>query len=568
MCRVKRGGYRHAAITVARIGVLTIAVSSIFHFTEQTPAGVKAPSAAAGVPMHWPFAPETGDEIMRLAFRVDASLEIGSGHLARCVSLGQALIELGWQVVYVVRRLDAVAERLLINQPASTVLWLNQPHVAYNPLPDDGPAHHAWAKVSASQDASDTVQALRTFGPDWVVIDHYAFDSRWHRRVAKELGCSIGAIDDLGDRDLDVDLLVDQNWHADHSLKYAGHLASGAKGLFGPRFALLSTVYRHARRYQFSEEVRSIGIFLGGTDVANYSLVALRACLEVVHFSGDIELIVRSTHPNLQSLASYCSRWPQVRISQDQPDLASFFVRHDLQIGAGGGATWERCCVGAPSILVVFAENQRRVVDGIVRLGLAAKAEPPDMNGLAHAVQALIVDAPGRQRMAAAGPVLVDGWGCTRVALVLSKDRIALRPATQEDVEMAYLWRNAESTRRFFRDPRPVDWSVHVEWWSQTLKRPDRHLLVGVVNSFPIGIVRLDMVQPNEVEISLYLAPELTGLGLGSALLRAANSWVSTQLPHVSWVRADVDSGNAKSARAFEAAGYSQFSERSWLIKV
>ncbi len=155
-----------------------------------------------------------------------------------------------------------------------------------------------------------------------------------------------------------------------------------------------------------------------------------------------------------------------------------------------------------------------------------------------------------------------------RVALVLSKDRVALRPATQEDIETAYLWRNAESTRRVFRDPRPVDWSVHIEWWGQMLKRPDRHLLVGVVQSFQIGIVRLDLVQPDEAEISLYLAPELTGLRLGSALLRAASAWVSTQLPQVSCVRADVDPGNENSARAFEAAGYSQCSDRSWLIKV
>lgn len=505
---------------------------------------------------------------MRLAFRVDASLEIGSGHLARCLSLGQALVDLGWQVVYVVRRLDAVAEQLLTNQTAPTVLWLHQPEVAYSAPLDDVPAHHAWAKVGALQDASDTVQALKAFDPNWVVVDHYAFDSRWHSRVKSDLGCSIGAIDDLGDRRLDVNLLIDQNWEADHSLKYVGRLAAGAEVLCGPRFALLSKVYRQARRYRFSEEVRSIGIFLGGTDVANYSLVALRACLEGAHFAGDIELMVRSTHPHLQALIAYSSHWPQVKIVLDQPDLASFFARHDLQIGAGGGATWERCCVGVPSVLVAFAENQRRVVDGVVGLGLARKSEPPNMNGLARAVRSLIADAPCRQRMAADGPTLVDGWGCMRVALALSRDRVTLRRATQKDVETAYLWRNAESTRRFFRDPSPVNWSVHVEWWSQTLERPNRHLLIGVVGSCDIGVVRFDLVQPDEVEVSLYLAPELTGLGLGSALLRAARYWVSSQLSQVRQVRADVDPGNSKSARAFEAAGYSLSSDRSWLIKV
>lgn len=505
---------------------------------------------------------------MRLAFRVDASLEIGSGHLARCCSLGQALVDLGWQVVYVVRRLDAVSERLLANQLAPTVLWLDQPEVAYSTPLDDVPAHHAWARVDALQDARDSVKALKVFDPDWVIVDHYAFDSRWHNRVQSDLGCYIGAIDDLGDRSLNVNLLIDQNWEADHGLKYAGCLAAGAEVLFGPRFALLSKGYRHARRYRFSEEVKSIGIFLGGTDVANYSLVALRACLEGAHFAGDIELMVRSTHPHLQALVAYGACWSQVRITLDQPDLASFFARHDLQIGAGGGATWERCCIGVPSVLVAFAENQRRVVDGVVGLGLASKAEPPNMDGFARAVRGLIGDALSRQRMAADGPTLVDGWGCMRVALTLSRDRVTLRRATQEDVDTAYLWQNAGSTRRFFRDPRAVSWDVHVEWWSRTIERHDRHLLIGVVGSCDIGVVRFDLVQPDEVEVSLYLAPELTGLGLGPALLRAARSWVSSELPQVRRICADVDTGNSRSARAFEAAGYSQSSDRSWLIKV
>jgi UDP-2,4-diacetamido-2,4,6-trideoxy-beta-L-altropyranose hydrolase len=505
---------------------------------------------------------------MRLAFRVDASLEIGSGHLVRCLSLGQALADLGWQVVYVVRRLDAVAERLLTNQAASTVLWLDRPGVDYNAPLHDAPAHHAWARVSVLQDASDTVQAVKAFDVDWVIVDHYAFDSRWHSLVEGGLGCSIGAIDDLGDRSLGVNLLIDQNWEDDHARKYVGRLAASTEVLFGPRFALLSNAYRQARRYQFSEEVRSIGIFLGGTDVANYSLVALRACLEGAHFAGDIELMVRSTHPHLQELVSYSARWPQVKIILDQPDLASFFARHDLHIGAGGGATWERCCVGVPSVLVTFAENQRRVVDGIVGLGLAEKAEPPDMDGLARSVRNLMDDVSGRQRMASDGPALVDGWGCTRVALALSRDRVMLRRATQEDVEMAYRWRNAGSTRHFFRDPCPVNWDAHVEWWGRTLERSDRNLLIGVVGFCNIGVVRFDLVQPDEVEVSLYLAPELTGLGLGSALLRAARSWVSSQLPKVRRVCADVDPLNSNSVRAFEAAGYSQSSGRSWLMKV
>ena len=54
------GNYQHMVDAVTQAGASAVAAASIFHFTEQTPAGAKAALAAAGVPVRWPFAPETG----------------------------------------------------------------------------------------------------------------------------------------------------------------------------------------------------------------------------------------------------------------------------------------------------------------------------------------------------------------------------------------------------------------------------------------------------------------------------------------------------------------------------
>lgn len=48
-----------------------------------------------------------------VAIRVDASATIGTGHLKRCLSLVQALIEQGAQVSLVARALDGVAATVL-----------------------------------------------------------------------------------------------------------------------------------------------------------------------------------------------------------------------------------------------------------------------------------------------------------------------------------------------------------------------------------------------------------------------------------------------------------------------
>jgi cyclase len=46
---------------VTQAGASAVAAASIFHFTEQTPAGAKAALAAAGVPVRPAYRPDGGD---------------------------------------------------------------------------------------------------------------------------------------------------------------------------------------------------------------------------------------------------------------------------------------------------------------------------------------------------------------------------------------------------------------------------------------------------------------------------------------------------------------------------
>ena len=54
------GNYQHMVDAVIQAGASAVAAASIFHFTEQTPAGAKAALAAAGVPVRQAFQPDGG----------------------------------------------------------------------------------------------------------------------------------------------------------------------------------------------------------------------------------------------------------------------------------------------------------------------------------------------------------------------------------------------------------------------------------------------------------------------------------------------------------------------------
>lgn len=499
----------------------------------------------------------------RVALRVDASATMGTGHLRRCLSLAQALVELGALVDLLVRRLDEVASQVLSDSIPDTrlnVLWLPAPASPFVPEAE-GPPHQAWSGVPWNQDALETVALLRDAPPDWLVVDHYAFEARWHGLVRQNLGCRLLAIDDLADRALDVDVLLDQNLDADHRAKYAACLRRKPRWLTGPRYALLSAAYRDAPGYQFHEPVRSLGIFTGGTDPGGASAQVLKICRHS-GFVGAIEIASSSANPHLAELRAACAATPGTSLTLDEPNLAGFFARHDLQVGAGGGATWERCCIGVPTISLVLAANQMVVAPVLDKLGVLRAARldghsaPEDMPTLSQVLAVLLADQNARRSLGERAALLVDGRGSQRVALSLLRDALRLRPATSDDGQMLHSWRNHPAVRAVSGAQAHILFADHLVWMHRVLTAGDRWLFVAEMGQLPVGCIRFDRLTADRVEVSLYLDPDLQGLGLGQCLLLAGERTMRGHLGHDFAVIARVLPRNTASQHLFEACGY------------
>jgi UDP-2,4-diacetamido-2,4,6-trideoxy-beta-L-altropyranose hydrolase len=499
---------------------------------------------------------------MRVAIRVDASARIGTGHVRRCLSLADALRRAGAEVAFVTRDLGADAGAMIAAQGFHFALLPAPRPDAANDLHAASVPHAAWAQVPQALDAEQTCAALAGYRPRWMLVDHYAFDALWHAQAARCLDARIAVIDDLADRSLDCELLVDHNLSADHRAKYAEVLPRTTRILGGPRFALLAPAYRAVPRYRFSETVSSIGIFMGGGDFGDFTSLALRACREQAGFSGPVEVVTTRANPHLERLRALAARDPGVTLQLDLPDLAAFYARHDLHIGAGGGAAWERCCIGVPAIVLVCADNQQDVVAGLVGAGLAVRPDAQDAPSLGRAVAELVVDASRRRALHERCLGIVDGRGAERVALAMVRDAISLRAAVPGDGAGIFQWRNDERTRRYFRDQRELGLEEHLRWWSTVLADPARDLLIARCGQIDVGVVRFDR-DGARAEISVYLDPGLAGFGLGVAVIESAIRWAleRTTIEHFD---AEVLPANTASAAAFARAGFSSSDGTHW----
>jgi UDP-2,4-diacetamido-2,4,6-trideoxy-beta-L-altropyranose hydrolase len=488
---------------------------------------------------------------MNVAFRVDASSVIGLGHLKRCLSLAKTLRNLGSNCFFLCSDLGFNCCAIVESEGfACTVL----PTLAYPQSTRD--KIHADAGWHA--DAHHSLAALAPIAPDWVVVDHYGLDRGWHETIRNEARCRIAVIDDLADRDLDCDLLLDQNHDDDHTRKYSGRHQGKTICLFGPHYALLDPVYAHAAKYQFSPDVRSIGIFMGGMDARNVSGRIIEA-LDMAGYDGPVEIVTTSGNPALPKLKAQALRRTNTDILVDLPNLAGFFARHDLQIGAGGSSTWERCCIGAPAMLIPFVENHNIVLDSLAKLKVATAVPWGwETGSLAEKIGEAYADSNCRRLQSKQGMALVDGEGAVRVALAILRDKLRLRPATANDCRQAFNWRNAPNVRDVSHNREPIEWESHVRWFSKMLSGSSRRLFVAIVGDRDVGHIRLDSGDDGE-EVSFYLDPRLNGLGLGSRMLAAVEQYVLMGL-----IVGTVVDGNDASHRLFEKTGYNRTCDNRW----
>lgn len=316
----------------------------------------------------------TAPSSLQVVFRVDAALEIGTGHVMRCLTLADALRKRGAECLFLCRphpgnliaQIAARGHRVLaLAPPQATTI---------STMPDD-PAHAFWLGASWQEDAAQTLAALDGEHADWLIIDHYALDHRWERALRSTCG-RLMVMDDLADRIHDCDLLLDPSLGREQA-HYVPLVPEGTILLLGPHHALLRPEFAEHRAESLARrkapELRHLLVTMGGVDQDN-ATGNLLAALDAATLPPDLRItVVMGLHaPWLQEVQVQAARMSVptlVRVGVD--DMARLMTASDLAIGAGGGTSWERCCLGLPSFVLCLAQNQLEIAATLQRSGAA-----------------------------------------------------------------------------------------------------------------------------------------------------------------------------------------------------
>lgn len=361
-----------------------------------------------------------------VVFRTDASLQIGIGHVMRCLTLADVLQANGAQCFFICRE-----------HPGNLIEQIRQRGFVVSALPADAgdvvpnapanvtqPNYAAWLGADWTIDAAQTKVGVGETVVDWLIVDHYALDARWEQAL-RPMCRKLMVIDDLADRAHDCDLLLDQNLGRD-AQDYSRLVPENCTLLAGTHYALLRPEFAALRDYSLRRraipQLTHLLIAMGGIDQADATGQVLEV-LKVCALPEDtrITVVMGSHAPWLERVQLLAAQMPQpTEMKVNVQNMAQLMADSDLAIGAAGSTSWERCCLGLPALIVVLAANQRKGATALEQSGSAKVLDGLDaISRTLRSTLSLLATTNELRQMSCASCSITDGHGASRVMLAL-----------------------------------------------------------------------------------------------------------------------------------------------------
>jgi UDP-2,4-diacetamido-2,4,6-trideoxy-beta-L-altropyranose hydrolase len=344
---------------------------------------------------------------MRAVIRCDAGTIIGGGHVVRCAALGAALRRNGFDVAF------AVSDETVKSIPQ---LLVDFPDVLQGMVGTEADAARMMAHWSS--------------GVELAVVDHYGLGEGFERSLAG-WAKKVLVIDDAPSRHHACTHLVDMTFRR-RPEEYDQQVASGTILLCGSNYAMLRDAFqkeRHAALEQKPDAVRHILISLGLSDNLNATEVVLKGILEAggMYEVDCVSRRGRASPRRRQDRHFGCRRSMETcMFGADAEAMAKLTAAADLVVGAPGSASYERCCVGRPTLLLIVADNQMHNAAALEEAGAAigiGRLSADTVSRVAGAIRMLARNTTKLHAMHLAASAVCDGTGADRVVQALLSSR-------------------------------------------------------------------------------------------------------------------------------------------------
>ncbi len=319
----------------------------------------------------------------------ECGVDIGFGHLTRCLSMADAFRNAGMDAEVWVEA-DQSLERVLPE------------HV----FPDDVRRVH-WYGLP------DNLQA-KAAGAYGVLMDSFKIGADQIERIS-DLNRRTAVIDDAPRRQYFSGVVIDWTIGAEHFAFPARN--AGALYLLGSTYCALRPEFMRIPAREFGDAPRSLLVTFGGSDIR--SLTAPVVAMLQREFPALEKLVVAGPGISKLALDSTDDHNTTFHTAVSGDLMQTLMARADIAVCGGGQTLYELASQGLPPVFTGIVDDQKDDIRGFTRAGygidVGSWQRPDLLEALAAGIRELWPAAP-RERHSAAGRRCVDGYGAERLA--------------------------------------------------------------------------------------------------------------------------------------------------------
>lgn len=347
-----------------------------------------------------------------VVIRADANSKIGMGHVMRCLSVADALVKRGEEVLFVTA--DDTPVPLLTKKGIPYRVL----HTDYADMEAELP--ELWNALSELPQGPGVPEAALPQKNTSILVDSYYVTEKYLAALKKRITTIY--MDDIYAFSYPVDMLINYNIYGEEMGYEKDAAFADTKLLLGANYVPLRKEFSAAEQQRTAAD-GGILITTGGSDSFN---LAGQLLMEAMKYDAlkekEYHVVSGSLNPHIGELQALAEKHENIHIHCNVTNMAELMAESEVALSAGGSTLYELCAMGVPVIAFSFAENQERLVQTFVKRGIAQYGGNYRTDGnkmiqnTIAGIETLLEDENLRTEYREKARTLVDGKGADRIA--------------------------------------------------------------------------------------------------------------------------------------------------------
>lgn len=333
---------------------------------------------------------------MKILFRVEATPELGLGHLMRCLAL---------------------AEKFKESVSNTNIVFITSSSAAGEQIKRYG---YKLINLSSSKNMVEEIEYYKKYLKKAIFITDIPDISEDYLRTLKKKVCSVVSIDDGSDTVFYSDILISPNLNPNINHKYS----SRTQHYSGAKYVILKKAFEKygIKKKQIKREAKSLFICFGGSDRNNITQKVVNI---IQNMDINILIVVGIMYSYYNELVKDIKEYRNIQIKRNAHNMDELIYDADLAIISGGTLLYETCAVRTPAIVICQNREQNRESEFFAENNAAINLGTFDNineDTARNTILKLISDYDKRELLSKNARQLIDGRGADRIVNIILKE--------------------------------------------------------------------------------------------------------------------------------------------------